>query len=87
MHPSQQLEAEATEECSLLILYLLVPRWLSYGAQAHLPRDGAAYNRLCPSTSIVSHQSLTDKGTGQSDQGNSSIETPSNNFGLCQVDS
>ena len=87
MNSSHQLVTESIGKCSLLILHFLMFFWISYIAQVDLPRDGAAHSGQCPATSIINHQSFTVIGTGQSDQGNSSIEIPSNDLGLCQADS
>lgn len=87
MNSSQQLEVECTGKCSLLILHFLILFRFSNLAQAHLPRAGAAHSGRSPALSIIHHQSFTAIDTGQSDQGNSSTEIPSNDLGLCQADS
>lgn len=50
------------------LLGLLILSELSYAAQTHPPRHGAAYGALGPLMSIISQDNLMDMTTGQSRQ-------------------
>lgn len=61
---------------------------LSYTAQAHLPKDGATHSGLGHPLSIfIQDNFFINMATCQSDLDSLSIETPSDDSRLCQVDS
>lgn len=65
-----------------LILSLMLS-FLCYTTQLSLFRNGTAHSGLGHPT-IISEESHTDTAIGQSDLGNPSIETPSDDSKLCQ---
>lgn len=65
------------------------PSYLSYAAQAHLPKDETTLDGLDPSKSINNQDSVpTDMPTDQAGGDNCSVVIPSPEvrLGLCQVD-
>jgi hypothetical protein len=73
----QELNTEAMEECYLLACFRLTLIYLSYTAQAHMPRDGTTHSGLGPPISTSIHEnSPIDILTEPSHRGSSAVKYP-----------
>lgn len=85
------MEAGAKKECFFLPYSRLTHRFqlslFPYTAQDWLSRVGPIHSRPGPQTWVITKTLHTDPGTGQSDLGNPSAETPWDHCRLRQVDS